>query len=1521
MAAAKNVAAAFTIKSYTITATAGGGGSISPSGTVSVNYGGSQSFTITPNADYTIGSVVVDGVSAGAVTSYSFTNVTGNHSITVNFTAVQQNSLNVTKAGTGSGVITSSPAGISCGADCSEVYTAGTVVTLTATPDGNSSFAGWSGACTGSGACTVTMAAAKNVAAAFTIKSYTITATAGGGGSISPSGTVSVNYGGSQSFTITPNADYTIGSVVVDGVSAGAVTSYSFTNVTGNHSITVNFTAVQQNSLNVTKAGTGSGVITSSPAGISCGADCSEVYTAGTVVTLTATPDGNSSFAGWSGACTGSGACTVTMAAAKNVAAAFTIKSYTITATAGGGGSISPSGTVSVNYGGSQSFTITPNADYTIGSVVVDGVSAGAVTSYSFTNVTGNHSITVNFTAVQQNSLNVTKAGTGSGVITSSPAGISCGADCSEVYTAGTVVTLTATPDGNSSFAGWSGACTGSGACTVTMAAAKNVAAAFTIKSYTITATAGGGGSISPSGTVSVNYGGSQSFTITPNADYTIGSVVVDGVSAGAVTSYSFTNVTGNHSITVNFTAVQQNSLNVTKAGTGSGVITSSPAGISCGADCSEVYTAGTVVTLTATPDGNSSFAGWSGACTGSGACTVTMAAAKNVAAAFTIKSYTITATAGGGGSISPSGTVSVNYGGSQSFTITPNADYTIGSVVVDGVSAGAVTSYSFTNVTGNHSITVNFTAVQQNSLNVTKAGTGSGVITSSPAGISCGADCSEVYTAGTVVTLTATPDGNSSFAGWSGACTGSGACTVTMAAAKNVAAAFTIKSYTITATAGGGGSISPSGTVSVNYGGSQSFTITPNADYTIGSVVVDGVSAGAVTSYSFTNVTGNHSITVNFTAVQQNSLNVTKAGTGSGVITSSPAGISCGADCSEVYTAGTVVTLTATPDGNSSFAGWSGACTGSGACTVTMAAAKNVAAAFTIKSYTITATAGGGGSISPSGTVSVNYGGSQSFTITPNADYTIGSVVVDGVSAGAVTSYSFTNVTGNHSITVNFTAVQQNSLNVTKAGTGSGVITSSPAGISCGADCSEVYTAGTVVTLTATPDGNSSFAGWSGACTGSGACTVTMAAAKNVAAAFTIKSYTITATAGGGGSISPSGTVSVNYGGSQSFTITPNADYTIGSVVVDGVSAGAVTSYSFTNVTGNHSITVNFTHTNNINDTGTNLPKTGQTTSYALGDDGNIQAGVAWPAQRFTDNGNGTVTDSLTGLMWLKDGGCMKAKWQSALTAVADLNNHQLQNNCAGYTGNYSDWRIPTMNELKSLINYGSADSAQWLDSEGFVNVKSTDYWSSTSYLGSATKAWMINMIFGTERVGSRKSAYILAVRITASDDLPKFGQAVIYTPADEGAIPERIEWPTPRFTDNGDGTVTDSLTNLMWLKDGGCLKKRWNDTLNILIDFNINPQRYPCSEYSANYSDWRLPNVKELGSMVNYVVSDSSGWLNSMGFTNVKSSSYWSSTTSQRSGAQAWIINMQKSRKLLKSKNANSYAWPVRGGNVYDN
>ncbi len=146
---------------------------------------------------------------------------------------------------------------------------------------------------------------------------------------------------------------------------------------------------------------------------------------------------------------------------------------------------------------------------------------------------------------------------------------------------------------------------------------------------------------------------------------------------------------------------------------------------------------------------------------------------------------------------------------------------------------------------------------------------------------------------------------------------------------------------------------------------------------------------------------------------------------------------------------------------------------------------------------FTITASAGTGGSISPSGAVSIGYGASKTFTITPNSGYRVAGVLVDGISVGAVTTYTFSNVTANHTIAASFTA--------------------------------------------------------------------------------NTNTITITASAGTGGSISPSGAVSVSYGASKTFTVTPSSGYRVARVLVDGTSVGAVTTYSFSNVITNHTIAASF--------------------------------------------------------------------------------------------------------------------------------------------------------------------------------------------------------------------------------------------------------------------------------------------------------------------------------------------------------
>jgi cysteine-rich repeat protein len=396
--------------------------------------------------------------------------------------------------------------------------------------------------------------------------------------------------------------------------------------------------------------------------------------------------------------------------------------------------------------------------------------------------------------------LNVTRIGGGMVIAP----GISCGGDCTETYTNGTLVNLSATPDNGYSFAGWSGACGGTAGCSIVMNGSKSVIATFVANTYT---------------------------------------------------------------------------LSVARTGTGLGTVSSSPSGIDCGTTCAATYSANQTVTLNAFPGSTSTFAGWSGACTGTGSCTVTMSAAKSVTATFTANNYSLT---------------------------------------------------------------------------VSRGGSGIGTVTSSPIGINCGADCAESYSSGTTVTLTAVADTNSTFAGWSGACAGTGACQVAMDAAKNVTAIFSLKTY---------------------------------------------------------------SITISRTA--------------GGEVTSNPTGISCGSTCSATYSAGQTITLTATPAAGATFTGWGGVCSGTGSCSVAMNASATVFATFT---YPVL---------------------------------------------------------------------------VGKLGNGFGGVTSSPSGLSCGVGtCWGDFLGGSTVTLTATPSAGSTFAGWGLACTGtSGTCVMTMSEPKNVSATFNLSS------------------------------------------------------------------------------------------------------------------------------------------------------------------------------------------------------------------------------------------------------------------------------------------------------------------------------------------------------------------------------------------------------------------------------
>ncbi len=151
-------------------------------------------------------------------------------------------------------------------------------------------------------------------------------------------------------------------------------------------------------------------------------------------------------------------------------------------------------------------------------------------------------------------------------------------------------------------------------------------------------------------------------------------------------------------------------------------------------------------------------------------------------------------------------------------------------------------------------------------------------------------------------------------------------------------------------------------------------------------------------------------------------------------------------------------------------------------------------------------------------------------------------------------------------------------------------------------------------------------------------------------------------------------------------------------------------------------------------------LPATGQTSSYGTNDDGALQKGVAWPSPRFTDNTNGTVTDNLTGLIWLKNSNCFEGRWASALKDIGNLKNGQ----CGLADGSTAgQWRLPNLNELKSLVNAGQSSTAEWLNTQGFSRVQSSYYWSSTTYAPNTGEAWYVSMSDGHQYEGNKTLNY----------------------------------------------------------------------------------------------------------------------------------------------------------------------------------
>lgn len=412
--------------------------------------------------------------------------------------------LTVEKIGTGTGTVTSSPAGIDCGATCSAPFAEGATVTLKGVAGTNTAAVVWTGCAQVNleNECLVKMSAAKTVKATFNLLKRTLKVTKNGTGTgtvtSSPSGiecgatcSASFDHGTTVTLTGAPGANSQAPTWTgCESVNEGKCV----VTMTAAKSVTATF-SIPTHQLTVTKNGSGSGTVTSSPSGINCGATCSASYDKGTKVTLTAAMGPHTLSVTWTG-CENvieKVKCLVAMNAAHAVTASFELDplyvEYTVTVRKKGTGF----GTVTSSPGGidcgedcSETYVnktrLTLIATPAAGSAF-DYWSGGgcAGTGPCEATIKSSRLVTAHFVSVGTRTLTVSKTGTGAGTVSSNTGAIECGATCSAQIDASSTITLIATAAAGSTFTGWSGACSGTAAkCKLLMNEARNVTASFT---------------------------------------------------------------------------------------------------------------------------------------------------------------------------------------------------------------------------------------------------------------------------------------------------------------------------------------------------------------------------------------------------------------------------------------------------------------------------------------------------------------------------------------------------------------------------------------------------------------------------------------------------------------------------------------------------------------------------------------------------------------------------------------------------------------------------------------------------------------------------------------------------------------------------------------------------------------------------------------------------------------------------------------------------------------------------------
>jgi formylglycine-generating enzyme required for sulfatase activity len=283
-------------------------------------------------------------------------------------------------------------------------------------------------------------------------------------------------------------------------------------------------------------------------------------------------------------------------------------------------------------------------------------------------------------------------------------------------------------------------------------------------------------------------------------------------------------------------------------------------------------------------------------------------------------------------------------------------------------------------------------------------------------------------------------------------------------------------------------------------------------------------------------------------------------------------------------------------------------------------------------------------------------------------------------------------------------------------------------------------------------------------------------------------------------------------------------------------------------------------------------LPDTGQSTGYTTtsGEDADFE--INPPA--LTDNTDGTITDNNTGLMWQKtDGGEMTI--ENATTYCANLT-----------LANYSDWRLPNGIELFSINNYNNLNPT--LNTTYFTKTLAEYWWTSEVRKDDVNSVWVVN-------AGGGIGAHAKTETVSAG------GARKIHVRAVRNAITP--SFPATHFTDNGNGTITDNYTGLMWQKFQSASTLTWEEALVYSKNLTL-----------AGKTDWRLPNVKELQSLNDVKLMKPS--FDKTYFPNTASGNYWSSTSMINQVTKAWDINIDYGIVSYNEKTVKENVLLVRGG-----